>query len=85
MALISFLDNRTIQYLEDGRQSNEKGDIILNVDFLLTYLKSNSRISHLHFLDPKEIKYQQINIQNYEDAKLVFHKYDRDYLPDYNF
>lgn len=77
--MISLFDKRVIEYLETTRKNNEKRDVILILDIFMTYLISNSRIAHIHYIEPSDVGYSPITLKDFEGSKLLLHKYSRDY------
>jgi hypothetical protein len=53
--LIAILDRKTLNYLEDRRMKNKRGDVKLLLNLYVNVLVSKTLISHLHEVEPGSI------------------------------
>ena len=77
--LIAPLSKEALNYIEEIRKTDKKGDVYLTLCLNVKTLKSSAVISTLHLIDPKEIGLPKIQISTREYGKLVVWGYDPNY------
>jgi len=81
--LIAPLSRRALEYIEERRGKNKKGDVKLILNLRVRVLESMTCISHIHEVKPEELGLKPIEIEREDgtkiSAKLLVFAYDRKY------
>jgi hypothetical protein len=81
--LIAILDKKALDYLENSRKRNKKGNVKLILNLHVKFLKSRTSISHLHAIDPHSIGLTpkvRLSSGREEIGKIVVYAYDSEFI-----
>ena len=79
LSVIAEFTPKVLDYITNRRESNKRGDVILNLFFLVRYLESKTVLSHMKL---GEDYISQQSHEYYKGAKLVVYQYQRNFQQD---
>jgi hypothetical protein len=83
--VIAPLDKKGLNYLENRRMKNRKGDLHLNLILNVKSIESKASVSHLHRVSSKEIGLQPPKVSRRSggltEGEIIVYAYDREFSP----
>jgi len=80
VTLIAFLDQKALNYIEERRMKDKKGDVKIFVNLIVKVLENRAVISHLHEIDPKHIGLGPIKVHTSsgieKESEIIVYAFD---------
>jgi hypothetical protein len=88
VVLSTQLNEKVLKYLENERTKNEKKDINLKIELNVSYIQSETTISHIYLIPPEKFRLPENQIQTSSGRskrfEVLVYAYDSEYNTDKN-